>query len=354
MSQQNKQHFWINNPLYDGLFILSPPFVSLLIVWLLPGVFRQTAAMPVGAWVLLVLFVDVAHVYSTLFRTYFDPVRFQRQRSLYLLAPVVCYAAGVLLHGIDGMLFWRVLAYLAVFHFIRQQYGFMRLYARKESAGRLARLIDTLVIYYATIYPLLYWHLTPGRNFNWFIDGDFWQGNAAGVLRAATWLYYLLVAVYVVKETGLSLKNKNFNLPKNLVIAGTLVSWYFGIVYFNGDLAFTLLNVVSHGIPYMALIWYTARREKMPQTIKDHPLRAAVIKRYGVVLFVLMLVLLAYLEEGLWDGLVWRDHGTVFAAFSALPQVSNPYVLALLVPLLSLPQSVHYVLDAFIWRRQDG
>ena len=28
-----------------------------------------------------------------------------------------------------------------------------------------------------------------------------------------------------------------------------------GIVYFKGDLTFTLLNVVSHGIPYYALVW---------------------------------------------------------------------------------------------------
>lgn len=354
MSDQKQQRFWINNPLFDGVFILSPPFVSLLVVWLLPGVFKQTAAMPVAAWVLLVLFVDVAHVYSTLFRTYFDPVRFRRQRSLYLFIPVICYMAGVLLHGIDGMLFWRVLAYLAVFHFIRQQYGFMRLYARREQSRKAFRLIDTLTVYYATIYPLLYWHLTPGRNFNWFIDGDFLQGDAQQALSVFSWLYGLLVAVYIVKEAWQTISTGIFNLPKNLVITGTLVSWYFGIVYFNGDLAFTLLNVVSHGIPYMALIWYTARKERLPQAVKDNPVRAAVIKRYGVLLFVCMLFALAYLEEGLWDGFVWRDHGSVFAFFGALPQVTDKYLLTFLVPLLSLPQSTHYVLDAFIWRRKDG
>jgi hypothetical protein len=49
------------------------------------------------------------------------------------------------------------------------------------------------------------------------------------------------------------LKTSYFNIPKNLIIIGTLSSWFFGIVYFNNDLVFTLLNVVSHGIPYMAL-----------------------------------------------------------------------------------------------------
>ncbi len=59
----------------------------------------------------------------------------------------------------------------------------------------------------------------------------------------------------------------------------------------------------------------------------------------------------AYLEEGLWDGLVWREHGAVFGWFQALPDVSRAAWLAWLVPLLALPQSTHYVLDGFIWRR---
>ena len=59
------------------------------------------------------------------------------------------------------------------------------------------------------------------------------------------------------------------------------------------------------------------------------------------------------LEEGLWDGMVWREHLTLFAPFSGLPQIEDKTWLALLVPFLSLPQSTHYALDGFIWRVKD-
>ena len=67
-------------------------------------------------------------------------------------------------------------------------------------------------------------------------------------------------------------------------------------------------------------------------------------------IFVLSLLGLAYLEEGFWDGFVWREHTSVFWAFSWLPRVSEPATLTWLIPLLSLPQVTHYVLDGFIWK----
>jgi len=69
-----------------------------------------------------------------------------------------------------------------------------------------------------------------------------------------------------------------------------------------------------------------------------------------VLSFVGLLILFAYVEEGLWDGFIWKEHASVFSIFSGLPSISNDTILALTVPLLALPQSTHYVLDGFIWR----
>jgi hypothetical protein len=262
------------------------------------------------------------------------------------------------------MVFWRVLAYVAVFHFVRQQYGFMRLYARKEEKHSFSCFLDTLIIYSATIYPLIYWHCTPGRNFNWFVSNDFLVGNAATVKSVSWVIYIVIVASYVGKELYFLISNGQVNLPKNLLIAGTVVSWYFGIVYFNGDMAFTMLNVVSHGIPYMALVWYGINKnvinvenvEDLSNVVnmKNTNRAGRTLSRhwYGLLVFLGSLFLLAYLEEGLWDGFVWQEHQGVFALFKWLPHVDNDWLLAVLVPLLSLPQSTHYVLDGFIWRKR--
>src|SRR5687767_4225754 len=122
---------WMGKPLIDIIFILLPPFVSLLIIVLFPTLFQNSKGIPDTSWVILILLIDVAHVYSTLYRTYFDPQSFSKQGFLLTAIPFIGFIAGVLAYSISSQFFWRLLAYTAVFHFIRQQYGFMRIYSRK-------------------------------------------------------------------------------------------------------------------------------------------------------------------------------------------------------------------------------
>ena len=62
-----------------------------------------------------------------------------------------------------------------------------------------------------------------------------------------------------------------------------------------------------------------------------------------------MLLVLAYFEETLWDVFVWQEHSAVFSGL-ALPFTIPEGMLHLLVPLLTVPQATHYVLDAWIWK----
>lgn len=343
---------WIGKPFTDLIFILAPPFLSLGIIMLFPELFRSEKDLPDAAWVVLILLIDVAHVYSTLYRTYFDPYALRNQRFLLWIIPFAGFVAGVMVYSLSDHLFWRLLAYVAVFHFVRQQYGFMRVYSRKENQSSWERRIDTWMIYAAAVYPLVFWHLSGPRNFSWFVEGDFVFFSARFLLKIAGWLYLLIIVTYVIKEFRNSIGQGKLNLPKNLVVSGTALSWYFGIVYFNGDLAFTLLNVVSHGVPYMALVWITGQKAISKQDGK-HWLHW-VYGKYGVLLFLCIIFAFAFIEEGLWDMFLWKEHQKVFG-ISSLPEISlDKQVLSLLVPLLALPQITHYILDGFIWKiRQD-
>jgi len=349
---RNQQQAWIKSGLTDSIFILSPPFMALFVVMLFPAEFKNSGSMPVEYWVVLIVMIDVAHVYGTLYRTYFNPDEFKKRHPLLISVPLFCYVAGVMLYSFNGIIFWRALAYLAVYHFVRQQYGFMRIYSRKENNRKLYNYIDSSAIYIATIYPLLYWHFAgTHKNFNWFVDGDFVLSQSNLVLTASKLVYVFIIGAYIIKEFWLIYSTKQFNIPKNLIIAGTFLSWYFGIIYYNGDMAFTTLNVVSHGIPYMALIWIYERKKYIGTSEKKTALLRLTFNKYGgVVCFVGLLVFFAYTEEGLWDGLIWKEHQEVFKPFSALPSISENVMLALIVPFLALPQSTHYVLDGFIWR----
>lgn len=126
-----------------------------------------------------------------------------------------------------------------------------------------------------------------------------------------------------------------------------MASWYIGIVLFDNDLVFTVLNVVAHGIPYMALVWIDIHQRKN----KIGGFSKIVLRKNGWIIFLIVIVLLAFTEEGLWDATHWREHRSFFSFFYQIPQQFSFNNLAFLLPLLALPQITHYVLDGFIWRK---
>jgi hypothetical protein len=339
---------WIGGPVFDTIFIIAPAFAITALVLIFPGFFRSHEVTPL-LWAALIVGVDVAHVYSTLYRTYFDPSEFRRRRTLYLMAPLLGWLAFVALYSLGSMVFWRVLAYLAVFHFIRQQYGFMMIYRRNEHGSPA---LDRAAIYAATLYPLLWWHCHQ-RHFSWFMEGDFFRFGHPWIADAALPVYGTILAVYGVREWRIWRASGHLNVARNLLLTGTALSWWTGIIVLDSDLAFTATNVLAHGIPYMALIWLygrnQARRDGQRPVMGCIP-AGRLYSLAFVPLFVALPILFAYIEEGLWDGLVWTEHPTLFRLFDSLPAIGDGDILVWLVPLLALPQITHYLLDAFIWR----
>ncbi len=299
------------------------------------------APLPLWAWLAVVVGVDVAHVHATWLRTYFDPKELRSHPIRYTLIPMAAWVLGVWLHHHSGLLFWRVLAYLAVFHFIRQQAGWVALYQRKER--RLSTLdcyLDRATIYASTIWPLLWWHGHLPRTFAWFMNGDFAGPMAASISSLTLPIYLVLLAAFCLRQALRWMKEGAFPIGKSLIVVTTALTWYLGIVAFNNDWAFTLLNVLPHGIPYMILVW----RQSKVEPAKTGPAHALI--QAGPLVFATLLITLAYGEEWLWDLGIWHDHSTLFGAGWNL----NGHVQAFIVPLLALPQAAHYLLDGFIWR----
>ncbi len=348
---------WLKSSTFDLAFILLPSFASVLFVVLFSNFLGETNAVPLWAWLIFILGIDVSHVYSTLFRTYFNSNEYNENKTLLTLIPIGVWLVGVALYSIDNLLFWRVLAYVAVFHFIRQQYGFLRLYTREQQSNKFDRWLSAGTVYLATLYPIVYWHSHQPRNFHWFIDGDFivglpvWASNIVGVV------YLIIFCLYVVNEFKNMFTGNAINIPKNAVIFGSALSWYFGIVYFNGDMAFTITNVVAHGIPYMALVWLYGEKQKdkanAPLILGRFSYKLF-FSKFSLPLFLAVLLIFGYLEEGFWAGLVWREHLEAFGVLGKLPEVTAKDTLAWIVPLLTLPQATHYVLDGFIWKIKDS
>ncbi|HLM58484.1 MAG TPA: hypothetical protein VK422_20445, partial [Pyrinomonadaceae bacterium] len=120
--------WWLFSPRADLCVFAGSAAVALLLLWVGVGAGVAEGDSPDWTWVPAVLLVDVAHVWATGFRVYFDREELRRRPWLYGLAPLIALALGVALYSEGEALFWRSLAYLAVFHFVRQQYGWVALY----------------------------------------------------------------------------------------------------------------------------------------------------------------------------------------------------------------------------------
>lgn len=336
-----KSQHWIHTARYDLSFIIAPSFVVLGLLFFFPNAWLWSDAMPQWAWIVLVMLIDVSHVYSSLYRTYFDKVARQKHSQLLYFTPIFVLIIATILHQISSLLFWRLAAYLAVYHFVRQQYGFLKLYTRHEGT----KPIDVWMIYAATLFPVAIWHFSSPRNFNWFVEGDFYIFENQVFAASLKYIYGLCVLVYFAFVVKDYLKTKTFNLPKNLLILSSILTWYFGIVYFNGDMAFTMLNVVAHGVPYMALIYATEQKKSH----KQQGVWKLIFANFGF-LFMVVLFLLSYIEEGFWDSLVWHERQQVFTIFPTF-QITDSFLLSTIVGLLSVPQLTHYILDGYIWKR---
>lgn len=337
-----KNNIWLFSRNVDLSVFLGSALVSLLLLalgWHLGFLHADT---PDWTWISAILLIDVAHVWSTSFRTYFDAEEFRSRVWLYTLVPILGYVFGVVLYSEGEIIFWRVLAYLAVFHFVRQQYGWVALYRRK--AGETSRLtwwIDASAVYLATVYPLVFWMANSDRNFNWFTEGDF-----IGVPTLAETIlfpvYVLALIVYFGKSIFLYFSEGFRNPGKDIVVATTAVCWYVGIVALNSDYAFTVTNVIIHGVPYFALIFFYARTR-----------RASAGRFYRAfssnwLVFLATLWFLAYAEELIWHRGVWHERNWIFGGNWDLDNWK-----IFLVPLLAVPQLTHYVLDGFIWKRKS-
>ena len=349
---------WLFSPAVD----LSAFLGSAVVAWLLLAVGAWQGILhsdsPEWTWVTAVLLVDVAHVYATAFRVFADREELRQRRWLYVLTPLLGFLIGWALHSESPLLFWRVLAYLAVFHFVRQQYGWVALYrARGKETDRGGKWIDSAAIYSATVFPLLWWHAHLPRAFDWFIPNDFLGLSttrlASGVSSVREYgmpivelSYWMILATYFGRSLLNGVRLGRWNPGKDIVVLTTAICWYVGIITFNSDYAFTVTNVIIHGVPYFVLVyWYRYRRT---DTAGTKPAPAA--RRWRrILMFVGLLWLLAYVEELLWDRGVWHQRAWLFGSGWDLSGFKS-----VLVPLLAVPQLTHYILDGFLWKRRSN
>jgi hypothetical protein len=138
-----------------------------------------------------------------------------------------------------------------------------------------------------------------------------------------------------------------------LWLLSTAGTWYLGIVHFNSDLVFSLTNVIAHGVPYIALVFFYVQRKHRIKACSNPLSRFQAGANVAFMLGVILL--LAFGEEYLWDLFLYQERSPLFEALFSYPirVLQSPDAQAIALAALSVPQVTHYVLDGFIWKNNE-
>lgn len=341
---------WIKSARFDWWWFIAPQLLPALAIFFLPQAFlknQETEIFPMS-WVLIVLCVDVTHVYAIVYKTYFKQEAWKTLGFKMKIFPFVVWLGGIFIYSISSYLFWSLLAYFAVYHFIRQQYGFFRMYTRVQEEVPWKRYMLNSTIYASTVIPVLIWHCRGQQNFNWMQKGDFKYWNLPQLEPILTVLLIIILCIYLYLEYEENKKELGWNWGRILLTLSTAFAWYVSILVINNDFTFSLVNVLGHGIPYFALVWIS---EKKNAQNENEPVLKLIYGKLGILLFGVIIFCMAYLEEGFWDTFVWREHQETFGWMYFTENIDDNQILAFIVPLLIMPQVVHYILDAYIWKK---
>lgn len=295
----------------SGLYLGIPPIVVIL-VW-------------------AVLF-DGTHVFATVSRTYLDTEE-RRARALLLWGSLGFFALGpaLSLSGYHEQLVFFALLW-AYYHLVKQHYGFMVLYKKKnDDLGLVDNAVDRTFLLAGTYYPFVYFleRRIAGAGGLFFIDP-----HSAAVVETLTWWALLAsAAAFALRQLQKMLQRTPLNAPKLLLLAAVL-SLHWVVFALIADHPFGLMLAVPvlslfHNLQYHRLVWFYNRNKYGDQ---------ATVRRYG------------------WATTVSRSllfYGVVAVVFSCLYQIPPrllPDSQAWLAALFMGWAFNHYYLDGKIWR----
>jgi uncharacterized membrane protein len=143
---------WIISARDDLVWLIGSVASSYLLLFLYVKGILPLVPM-VAAWAIL---IDAPHVFGTFSRTYFD--RTERQnRSRLLWSSLLFFAVGPVMVFVGaGLVFFFLAALWAYYHLVKQHYGFMVLYKKKNNdLAPLDNALDRLLLLFAFNYPWL-------------------------------------------------------------------------------------------------------------------------------------------------------------------------------------------------------
>src|SRR5438309_7772020 len=308
--------------------------------------------MVVG-WAVL---IDAPHVFGTLSRTYFDKSEWKTRKRL-MLGSLLFFVIGptkVLLGA--GLTFFFLAALWAYYHLVKQHYGFMVLYKKKNNdLAQIDNVLDRLLLMFAFNYPFVA-----------FIANDpAAMARVPTVLRSGVKRVAILLLIGTIvlgvawlgRQIQRAALRQSLNGPKYLLLAAAIPMHWIALLtpMPNKPIALVAILTVYHNLQYHRLIWFHNQKYSgtgVPPVSHAQDARAT----YGPAAFISRR-LVYYLGFGIIFGIIYQGPRQ-YLGYLNLHTGDSPAALSLPIQLgvafLWGYAFIHYYLDSKIWRvRRD-
>lgn len=334
---------WLISAHDDLIWFIGSVVTSYVLLILYVGGILPLVPM-VAAWAIL---IDAPHVFGTFSRTYFDRTE-RHNRGRLLWGSLLFFVVGpVMVLSGAGFVFFFIAALWAYYHLVKQHYGFMVLYKKKNNdLATVDNALDRLLLLFAFNYPFVEF-IARDPEAMARVPGVL----QSGVNRLALLLLIGTIALAVVwlgRQVYRLINGQALNVPKYLLLAAAIPMHWIVLLtpMSHKPIAIVAILTVYHNLQYHRLIWFHNRK----YTTGGDDLR----QKYGAAELISRR-LLFYVLFGVVFGLIYQGPRQLLGYVSLQRDPNeDSFLIQLGISFLWGYAFIHYYLDSKIWRvRRD-
>lgn len=284
---------WIINKRMDLSWFIGGAFAGYALFFMHAGLGWDM----VGIWFLWVVFLDSPHFFGTISRTYLDKEEFARRKKLltwsllwFLAGPLALlvsfgmFSAGAGSYQLPWVIFLIFFGLWAYWHVVRQHYGFLRLYQKKNGdTNRVDARIDSALLYGGLLLPFFVFvvrHPDAREQFGLSrelpaypalpLEGRLIAPFDPGYLSGLAWEHWMMAITtalvgtfaiaFLVRQVVKYRNGEKINGPKVLFLLAVVPLHVYvclsPAVLTANLLAFSAFVTIFHDIQYHAIIWF--------------------------------------------------------------------------------------------------
>ena len=220
----------------------------------------------VALWAIL---IDAPHVFGTFSRTYFDRAE-RHNRARLLWGSLLFFVVGpIMVFAGLGLVFFFLAALWAYYHLVKQHYGFMVLYKKKNNdLAPVDNALDRLLLLFAFNYPFVaFIARDPEAMTRVPASLRFGVNGLATILLAGT---IVLFVAWLLRQIQRFVGGEALDVPKYLLLAAAIpMHWIVLLTPMpNKPIAIVAILTIYHNLQYHRLIWFHNKKYKLSDKLK--------------------------------------------------------------------------------------